>query len=95
MQVDTNIRPISLPRLSAGAMHVFWGYCISSRRSTIRTVIASDVGALAIAVVMIVTGVLMLAYVVRGVPKRPATGLGPGDVVLVATKSKKKSKGSD
>ena len=76
-------------------MHVFWGYCISSRRSTIRTVITSNVGALAIAVVMIVTGVLMLAYVVRGVPKRPASGLVQGDVVLVATKSKKKSKGSD
>ena len=49
---------------------------------------------MAIAVVMIVTGVLMLAYVVRGVPRSPTTALVQGDVVLVATKSKKKSKGN-
>jgi hypothetical protein len=41
---------------------------------------------------MVVTGVLMLAYVVRGVQKSPAAGLAEGDVILVATKSKKKSK---
>lgn len=74
-------------------MHVFWGYHTTSRRSTIRTVIASSLGTLAIAVVMILTGVLMLACVVRGVPKSPGNGLVQGDVVLVATKSKKKSKG--
>ncbi len=74
-------------------MHVFWGYCTGSPRSTIRTVIASSLGTMAIAVVMILTGVLMLAYVVRGVPKVPTPGLEQGDVVLVATKSKKKSKG--
>jgi hypothetical protein len=50
--------------------------------------------AMAIAVVMIVTGVLMLAYVARGVPRSPATVVAEGDVVLVATKSKKKSKGN-
>lgn len=76
-------------------MHVFWGYCTSSRRSTIRTVIASSLGTMAIAVVMITIGVLMLACVVRGVPKTPVTGLVQGEVVLVATKSKKKSKGND
>lgn len=57
--------------------------------------IESNIGALPIAVVMIVTGVLMLASVVRGVPKSPAAGSVQGDVVLVATKSKKKSKGDD
>lgn len=57
--------------------------------------IASSLGTTAIAVVMIIIGVLMLAYVVRGVPKTPVTGLVQGEVVLVATKSKKKSKGSD
>jgi hypothetical protein len=57
-------------------------------------VIASSLGTIAIALVMIVTGVLMLAHVVRGVPKSPATGVVQGDVVLVATKSKKKSKGN-
>lgn len=50
---------------------------------------------MAIAVVMIIIGVLMLAYVVRGLPKTPVTGLVQGEVVLVATKSKKKSKGND
>jgi hypothetical protein len=74
-------------------MHVFWGYCNSPRRSTIRTVTASSLDTIAIAVVMISTGVLMLAYVVRGLPKSPGTALVQGDVVLVATKSKKKSKG--
>ncbi|MBW4042960.1 MAG: hypothetical protein HIU86_12695 [Acidobacteria bacterium] len=43
---------------------------------------------------MIAVGVLMLAYVVRGVPRNPATSAAQGDVVLVARKSKKKSKGS-
>jgi hypothetical protein len=75
-------------------MHVFWGYCIRSRRSTIRTVIPPTLGTIVIAGAMVVTGVLMLAYAVRGVPKSPAAGLVQGDVVLVATKSKKKSKGN-
>ncbi len=55
--------------------------------------IDSSLGSLAIAVVMIVTGVLMLAHAVRGVPKSPTPSLAQGDVVLVATKSDKKSKG--
>jgi hypothetical protein len=58
-------------------------------------VIASNLETIAIALVMVVTGVLMLAYAVRGVPKSPAIGAAQGDVVLVATKSKKKSKGDE
>jgi hypothetical protein len=73
--------------------HVFWGYCTGFRRSTIRIVITSSLNTVAIAAVLIVTGALMLAYVVRGVPRSPTPGLVQGDVVLVATKSKKKSKG--
>ncbi len=74
-------------------MHVFWGYSGGACRCTIRIVINSSLGIVAIAAVMIVTGVLMLAYAVRGVPKSPAVNLAQGDVVLVATKSDKKSKG--
>lgn len=72
--------------------HAYWGYRDDFRHANINTVIASGFGATAIAVVMVVTGLLMLAYVVRGVPKEPAIG-ADGDVVLVATKSKKKGKG--
>jgi hypothetical protein len=72
----------------------FWGSCAPARRSTIGIVIASNPGTVAIAVVMIVTGVLMLASVVREVPKRPAVDPAQGDVVLVATKSKKRAKGT-
>ena len=54
-----------------------------------QSVIASSLGTLVIAVVMSVTGVSMLGYAVRGVPKSPAAGSAQGAVVLVATKSKK------
>lgn len=53
----------------------------------------SSLATVVMAIVMVVTGVLMLAHVVRGVPKSPTAGLAQGDVVLVATKSDKKSKG--
>ena len=74
-------------------MHVFWGYCENANRNIMRTVIEWNLSTMAIAVALIVIGLLMLAYVVRGVPKSPTAGSLQGDVVLVATKSKKKAKG--
>lgn len=56
---------------------------------------ASDLGTVSIAVAMILAGLLMLAYVVRGLPQGPTNGIAQGDVLLVATKSKKKSKGNE
>jgi hypothetical protein len=76
------------------ASHVFWGYCNSSLRCTMSPVITASFDTMAIAVVMIFTGVLMLAYVVRGLPQSPAVGTVQSGVVLVATKPKKKSKGN-
>ena len=75
-------------------IHAFWGYFGWGFRRSVRIVITLSIDATAIAAVMIVTGVLLLAYVVRGVPKAPTGGLAQGEVVLVATTSKKKSSGN-